>query len=109
MGPQAFASPPLQEGQQQYRSYQRYKRCQSNQESWLQSRQVKACLLLFLLLRQVLQHNVHPESWPFSARALKEEKGLIIRFGDDYKRYMKRVPGLNPLLGVMRLLSEKKE
>ena len=34
----------------------------------------------------------------------KEEKGLIIKFGDDYKRYMERVPRLNPLLWIIRFL-----
>ena len=37
----------------------------------------------------------------------KEEKGLTLKFGDDYKSYMQRVPRLNPSRGVMRLLSKK--
>ena len=37
----------------------------------------------------------------------KEEKGLQIRFGDDYKRYMEKVPKLNPLVGVIRLLRRR--
>jgi len=37
----------------------------------------------------------------------KEEKGLQIRFGDDYKRYMQKVPKLNPLVGVIRLLRRR--
>ena len=41
--------------------------------------------------------------------AVKEEKGLIIKFGDDYKRYMEKVPRMNPLLGVIRLLRRKRE
>lgn len=39
--------------------------------------------------------------------AANEEKGLIIKFGDDYKRYMRRVPRMNLLLGIMRLLRRK--
>jgi len=35
---------------------------------------------------------------------VKAEKGLIIKFGDDYKRYMRRVPRMNFLLGIIRLL-----
>ena len=35
---------------------------------------------------------------------VKLEKGLIIKFGDDYKRYMQKVPRMNFLLGIIRLL-----
>ena len=42
--------------------------------------------------------------WLYAEYLPKEEKGLLIRFGDDYRRYMRRVPKLNPLLGVIRLL-----
>jgi len=38
-----------------------------------------------------------------------EEHLNIERFGDDYKRYMQKVPKLNPLLGVIRLLSRRRE
>jgi protein-S-isoprenylcysteine O-methyltransferase Ste14/NAD-dependent dihydropyrimidine dehydrogenase PreA subunit len=34
----------------------------------------------------------------------KEEKGLILKFGDDYRRYMQEVPRLNPLPGIIRFL-----
>jgi protein-S-isoprenylcysteine O-methyltransferase Ste14 len=37
----------------------------------------------------------------------KEEKGLIIRFGDDYKRYMQRVPKLNPFTGIIQLICRR--
>jgi protein-S-isoprenylcysteine O-methyltransferase Ste14/ferredoxin len=37
-----------------------------------------------------------------------EEKGLIIKFGDDYKRYMQKVPRINFVLGVIRLLQRRK-
>jgi len=37
----------------------------------------------------------------------KEEKGLIVKFGDDYKRYMEKVPRMNPLVGVIRLLRRR--
>ena len=42
--------------------------------------------------------------WGYTEYLPKEEKGLIIRFGDDYKHYMEKVPKLNALLGVIRLL-----
>ena len=45
--------------------------------------------------------------WAYLAAA-KEEKGLIIKFGDDYKRYMQKVPRMNLLLGVIRLLMRKR-
>jgi len=41
--------------------------------------------------------------------AVKEEKGLIIKFGDDYKRYMQKVPRMNFILGIIRLLRKKEE
>jgi len=44
--------------------------------------------------------------WGYS-EAVKAEKGLIIKFGDDYKRYMEKVPRMNFLLGLMRLLRRK--
>ena len=38
---------------------------------------------------------------------VKAEKGLIIKFGDDYKRYMQKVPRMNFILGIIRLLRKK--
>jgi len=32
------------------------------------------------------------------------EENLILKFGDDYKRYMERVPSMNFVLGIVRLL-----
>jgi len=34
----------------------------------------------------------------------EEDKYLVEKFGDDYKDYMQRVPGMNFLLGAIRLL-----
>lgn len=39
--------------------------------------------------------------------ALRADKGLIEKFGDDYERYMQRVSGLNPLVGIILLLKRK--
>ena len=36
---------------------------------------------------------------------VKLEKGLLVKFGDDYKRYMEKVPRLNPVLGTIRWLA----
>ena len=35
------------------------------------------------------------------------EENLILKFGDDYKRYMKKVPRINFILGIIRLLRKK--
>ena len=39
--------------------------------------------------------------------ALKADQELIEKFGDDYKRYMQKVPRMNFLVGLIRLLSRK--
>jgi len=39
----------------------------------------------------------------------KEEKGLMTKFGDDYKRYMQKVPRMNLLLGIARRLRRRNE
>jgi len=46
----------------------------------------------------------------FFVYVLPEEDGhLIEKFGDDYKRYMQKMPRMNLLLGVIRLLRRKRE
>ena len=37
----------------------------------------------------------------------EEDKLLIKKFGDDYKRYMERVPQMNFMLGAIRLLRSR--
>jgi protein-S-isoprenylcysteine O-methyltransferase Ste14 len=39
--------------------------------------------------------------------AMYEERSNIQKFGDDYKRYMQKVPRMNFLAGVIRLLRRK--
>lgn len=34
---------------------------------------------------------------------------LIEKFGDEYEQYMSEVPGLNPLLGIIKLIRRKKK
>jgi len=38
---------------------------------------------------------------------VKLEKGLLVKFGDDYKHYMEKVPRLNVILGIIRLLKRR--
>jgi len=40
---------------------------------------------------------------------LSGDEGNIEKFGDDYKRYMRKVPRTNFVLGIIRLLRQKKE
>jgi protein-S-isoprenylcysteine O-methyltransferase Ste14 len=44
----------------------------------------------------------------FYRDVLREEQMSVEKFGDDYKRYMERVPRMNFLLGVMRLLRRRR-
>ncbi|MDH5779447.1 MAG: isoprenylcysteine carboxylmethyltransferase family protein [Candidatus Bathyarchaeota archaeon] len=37
------------------------------------------------------------------------EESLIAKFGDDYKRYMHKVPRINVVLGIIRLLRRTRE
>ena len=36
------------------------------------------------------------------------EESLLVKFGDEYKRYMEKVPRINFVLGVIRLLQRRK-
>ena len=37
------------------------------------------------------------------------EKGLLVKFGDNYKHYMEKVPRMNFLLGLIRLLRRRRK
>jgi len=52
--------------------------------------------------------GVPPIMWMY-LQVVKAEKGLMVKFGDDYKRYMQKVPRMNFILGIIRLLQRKKE
>jgi protein-S-isoprenylcysteine O-methyltransferase Ste14 len=39
--------------------------------------------------------------------AREEDQRLVEQFGDEYRRYMQRVPGMNFLLGLVRLLQRR--
>jgi len=40
---------------------------------------------------------------------IKADKDAIEKFGDDYKRYMERVPRMNSLIGIRRLLRQRRK
>ena len=40
---------------------------------------------------------------------VKLEKGLLVKFGDDYKRYMEKVPRMNLFLGILRFVKRQRE
>lgn len=42
--------------------------------------------------------------WTYS-----EDKILISKFGEDYERYIKEVPRLNPLIGIIKYFSHKRK
>jgi len=44
----------------------------------------------------------------FYKDVLKEEQMSAEKFGDDYKRYMQRVPRMNLLIGIQRLLRRRR-
>jgi protein-S-isoprenylcysteine O-methyltransferase Ste14 len=44
----------------------------------------------------------------FIRYVLKEEKNLIVKFGNEYKCYMQRVPRMNLIVGIIRLLKFRK-
>jgi len=39
----------------------------------------------------------------------ESEKHLILKFGDDYRRYIRKVPRMNLLLGIIRLLRRRQK
>jgi protein-S-isoprenylcysteine O-methyltransferase Ste14 len=44
----------------------------------------------------------------FYRDVLREEQMSIKKFGDDYKRYMQKVPRINFVLGIIRLLQRRR-
>ena len=69
--------------------------------------QILGCILLMYASILVSQHWLSavigiPLSVWFYTELPKEERGLLIKFGDDYERYMQRVPRMNFLLGLIR-------
>ena len=71
---------------------------------------------IFLMFASILisQHwaaiiiGIPISAWVY-AELPKDEKGLIVKFGDDYKSYMQKVPRMNFLVGIVRLLRRRKK
>jgi len=40
--------------------------------------------------------------------AIQEEQSSIVKFGEDYRRYMETVPRMNFILGIIRLVRRKR-
>jgi len=71
-------------------------------------------ILFVLALVLMSQHWLSALSWIvgstlFYRDVLREEQMSIEKFGDDYKRYMKKVPRMNFVVGLIRLLERRKE
>jgi len=70
-------------------------------------------ILFVLALVLLSQHWVSIVSWIvgvalFCRDVLREEQMSIQKFGDDYKRYMQKVPRMNFVVGILRLLKRRK-
>jgi len=75
--------------------------------------QVLGCILLMCGSILISQHWLSaivavPIFVLFYRYVLKEEKNLIVKFGNDYKCYMQRVPSMNFIVGIIRLLKSRK-
>jgi protein-S-isoprenylcysteine O-methyltransferase Ste14/NAD-dependent dihydropyrimidine dehydrogenase PreA subunit len=74
--------------------------------------QILGCFLLMFGSILISQHWLSaiiavPIFVLFYRYVLKEEKDLKLKFGDAYKRYMDRVPRMNFLAGIIRLLRRR--
>jgi len=70
-------------------------------------------ILFVLALVMMSQHWLGVISWImgstlFYRDVLREEQMSIAKFGDDYKRYMQKVPRMNFVVGVIRWLKRRK-
>ncbi len=74
--------------------------------------QIMGCILLMFGSILISQHWLSviiavPTVVLFYRYVLKEEQNLIVKFGDEYKQYMQRVPSMNPILGIIRLVRRR--
>ena len=74
--------------------------------------QYLGCMLMMFASVLVSQHwlsvavGVPIAFWIYS-EIPKEEEGLILKFGDEYKGYMERVPRLNVVVGLLNYLKRE--
>ena len=67
-------------------------------------------MLISLFLMLVVQHwlvavvGIAAMTLVHGGIVPQAEKANVAKFGDDYRRYMQRVPRLNLVVGVIRLL-----
>jgi len=71
--------------------------------------QILGCIMVMLASMLISQHWAViivgiTLSVSFYIEIAKEEKGLVVKFGDDYCNYMQRVPRINLLVGLIRWL-----
>lgn len=74
--------------------------------------QILGCMMLMLGSILISQHWLSaivavPVFVLFYQYVLKEEKDLVLKFGNDYKRYMQKVPKMNFVVGIIRLLKRR--
>jgi protein-S-isoprenylcysteine O-methyltransferase Ste14/NAD-dependent dihydropyrimidine dehydrogenase PreA subunit len=50
-----------------------------------------------------------PIVWITSKWIQEAEENLIAKFGDDYRRYMRKVPRMNLFLGILRVVKRRRE
>jgi protein-S-isoprenylcysteine O-methyltransferase Ste14 len=70
-------------------------------------------MLVFLALACIAQHWLGGLLGIISILMLyddmrREEKSCIDKFGDDYLRYMRKVPRVNLVIGIIRLIQRRK-
>jgi len=76
--------------------------------------QILGCIMLMSAAILISQHWLSaiiavPIFILVSQYVLKEERNLIVKFGEDYKSYMQKVPRINFIVGLIRQLKRRKE
>jgi protein-S-isoprenylcysteine O-methyltransferase Ste14/NAD-dependent dihydropyrimidine dehydrogenase PreA subunit len=77
--------------------------------------QMLGCILLMLASILVSQHwlaiiiGIPISVYTYVVWVPEEEKGLVVKFGEDYKNYMQKVPRMNFLVGLVRWLRRERK
>ena len=77
--------------------------------------QILGCIIVMLASILISQHwaaiiiGITLSVLFYTDLTTKEEKGLLVKFGDDYKSYMQKVPRMNFILGVLRWLQRRRK